>query len=577
MKKRWVMRAVESPELIPHLQRTLNNLPEPLARALALRGITTLDDARHFFRPSLGDLHDPFLMQDMDAAADRLVSAVRRRERVLVYGDYDVDGTTAVALMTRFLRTYGAAVEFFIPDRFRHGYGLNRVGLDEAVARGASLVLTLDCGITALEEAAYARALGLDLIICDHHTPGETLPDALAVLNPKRVDCAYPFKDLCGCGVGFKLVQAVLARLGEPADQAWTYLDLVAIATAADIVSASGENRVLLREGLERIHTAPQLGLQALANQAGLDLRTCDTHSLVFTIGPRINAAGRVGDAARAVELLLTEDLATAQQRALELEQANIQRRALDLDTQEQAIRMAERQLLIRDRRSIVLYKPDWHLGVIGIVASRIVERFHRPAVILCAINGKVKGSGRSIYGINLYEALKACSDLVVNFGGHMYAAGLTLEEDNLLEFQTRFDAAVEAATTPELMVPIIEVDAPLDLRALDARFWSVLKQFAPSGPDNDTPIFQTSNLQIVGQPANVGREGQHLKFSVRQEENQPAFEVIGFGMRQHLDTVQESHRRGLPLELLCSVQENHWNGTISLQLRARDLRLQQG
>lgn len=577
MQKRWVMRSVESPELIPHLQRTLNDLPEPLARALALRGVTTLDDARHFFRPSLADLHDPFLMQDMAAAADRLVAAVRQRERVLVYGDYDVDGTTAVALMTRFLRERGAAVDFFIPDRFRHGYGLNRVGLDEAVSRGAGLVVALDCGITALEEAAYARTCGLDLIICDHHTPGEALPEALAVLNPKRVGCAYPFKELCGCGVGFKLMQAVLARLGEPADRAWEYLDLVAIATAADIVSAGGENRVLLREGLDRLHAVPRPGLQALANQAGLDLHTCDTHSLVFTIAPRINAAGRVGDAGRAVELLLTDDPATAFQRALELEQANAQRRALDLDTQEQAIRMAERQLLARDRRSIVLYDPDWHLGVIGIVASRLVERFHRPAIVLCAINGKVKGSGRSIYGINLYEALKACSDLVVNFGGHMYAAGVTLEEENLLEFQLRFDAAVEAAVTPDLMVPVIEVDAPLDLKVLDARFWSVLKQFAPSGPDNDTPIFQTRNLQIVGQPASVGREGQHLKFSVRQQENEPVFEVIGFGMRQHLGTVQESHRRGVPLELLCSVQENHWNGMTSLQLRARDLRLQQG
>lgn len=574
MKYRWILRPLERPDVVTRIRQELNDLPEALARVLVLRGIDTFERARLFFRPSLEHLHDPFLMRDMDAAADRLVRALHHGERILVYGDYDVDGTTATALMTSFLREQGADVSFFIPNRFDDGYGLGQAGIDHAAAVGARLIVALDCGVTAVEEAAYARSKGLDLIICDHHTPKPELPEAVAVLDPKRPGCPYPFKELSGCGVGFKLVQAVLARLGAPPERAFAYLDLVAVSTASDIVPVYGENRVLMAEGLRRLMTEPRVGLRALAEQARFDFATCNTSQIVFQVGPRINAAGRLGDASVAVSLLLEEDELQARVYAAQLEQLNRQRRTLDQETLDSALQMAERQITSRPRHTVVVHHPDWHLGVVGIVASRLVERFYRPAILLCTNQGEVKGSARSIGGLNIYAALTQCKDLLTEFGGHDFAAGLTLPEENIAAFQERFDEVVGAMITADMLKPAIEVDAPLALDEIDARFWAVLKQFAPFGPENDRPVFQATDLEVAGQPRTVGRDGAHLKFNVRQRGSYDGMEVIGFSMGDYLPVLHASRQNGQPLELLFSVEENAWNGRSSLQLKARDLRL---
>ncbi len=579
MTYRWIPRSVDNPETVQRLQRELNDLPDPLARVLVLRGIDSFDAARHFFRAGREDLHNPFLMQDMDRAADRVAAAVEQGERVLVYGDYDVDGTTATTLLTDFLRTHGADAAYFIPDRYEDGYGLGERGIDTAAEQGAGLIIALDCGITAHEEADYARSKDIDLIICDHHKPKDTLPAATAVLNPKREDCSYPFDELSGCGVGFKLVQATLDRLGEPPERAFDYLDLMAISTAADIVPLHGENRVLLREGLRAMETNPRLGVRALADAARFELADVTTGDVVFKIGPRINAAGRMAHAEQAVALLLADDPDEAKALAAELEALNKERRSIDQETLREAKTMAERQITARNPHALVLYQPDWHLGVIGIVASRIVEQFYRPTVMLCRNGDAVKGSARSISGVNIYNALTACEDVLTQFGGHDYAAGMSLPEDNVDAFRNRLDDAIGEVVTPELLTPAIKVDAPLDLRTIgsvDDRFWAILKQFGPFGPANSKPVFHAADVTVVGQPRTVGSSGKHLKFKVRQRDapNGPAIDVIGFGMGDQLPTLRDSQRTDRPLELLFSLESNTWKGRTSLQLKARALRL---
>ncbi len=577
-KYRWVRRPLPDPNAVATLMAAARNLPEPLARVLVARGITTVEAARAFFRPALEQLHDPFLMADMEAAARRLARAIEDREQVLVYGDYDVDGTTATALMTSFLKEHGLPVRYFVPDRFRHGYGLSQKALEEALEAGTRLLVALDCGITAAEEAAYARTRGVDLIICDHHTAGAMLPEAVAVLDPKRPDCPYPFPELSGCAVAFKLVQATLQVLGESPEAAYRYLDLVALSTAADIVPLTGENRILMAEGLRYLRRSTRPGLQQLAARARWPLETLTMHGIVFGLAPRINAAGRLGDANRAVALLLAEDTATADKLAAELEEANRTRQQLDHQTLEEAIAQAERQITARDdRHALVLYDPDWHLGVIGIVASRIVERFYRPTILLCAVDSILKGSARSIAGLNIYEALRDCEDLLLQFGGHTYAAGLALEEARLEAFRERFNEAVGARMTPELLVPRLEIDALLDLHTLDERFWRMLQRFGPHGPENEEPLFMARDLEVVGEPKLVGNEGKHLKFYVRQRAypDDPPCEVIGFGKERLLPAVQHSRRTGQPLALAFTLQENTWQGQTRLQLRLRDLKLQ--
>ncbi|MFN3596476.1 MAG: single-stranded-DNA-specific exonuclease RecJ [Rubricoccaceae bacterium] len=573
---RWALRALPEGADIHALAGALNDLPLPLARALAVRGVCSYDDARAFFRAALDGLHDPFLMQDMDAAAERLVRAVHAREHVMVYGDYDVDGTTSTAMLTTFLQHLGVPASFFIPNRFVHGYGLSRAGLDEARARGATLVVAIDCGITAVEEAAYARALGLDLVVCDHHTAGETLPEAVAVLDPKRPDCAYPFDGLSGCGVGFKLLQAVLARLGRPPEEAWPYLDLVAVSTASDIVPMVGENRILMREGLARLSGQPRVGLVALARQAGVDLATCTASRIVFQIGPRINAAGRLGDASLAAKLLAATDEHDAARLVAQLEALNEQRRTLDHQTRDEAVALAE-QFMADDPVALVIHKPGWHPGVIGITASRVAERFHRPTVLLTSgEDGVARGSARSVKGLSVYDALARCADLLDRFGGHAFAAGLALPVDRVPELRARLQDAV-AVDAPVPLVPEIELDAELHLSDITPRFWRVLSQFGPHGPDNLRPVFWGRGLRVVGQPSCVGATRQHLRFRVAQADGGPTFPVIGFGLAGRYETMLASVRRGVPLEMAFQVDENVWNGRATLQLRAEDLRLGDG
>ena len=579
MTYRWIPRSLDEADVVPRLQRELNDLPESLARALALRGITTFEEAKHFFRADRAALHDPLDMADMDAAAARLSGALDRGEHVLVYGDYDVDGTTATALLTDVLRAHGAEVSFFIPDRYEDGYGLCRRGLDVAAERGAALVVALDCGITAHEQAAYAQDLGLDLVIADHHTPKDTLPEAVAVLDPKRPDDDYPFTELSGCGLAFKLAQATLAHRDEDPEAAFDYLDLLALSTASDIVPLYGENRVLMAEGLEALQQSTRPGVRALAAAADLDLQTVSsTGNIVFTLGPRINAAGRMDHASAAVDLLLAETLEEAEPLAERLEDLNNERRRIDDQIETEAVERAERQITARSPHALVLYDPDWHLGVIGIVASSIVERFHKPTILLTHNGEEVKGSARSIEGINIYEALADCEDVLTQFGGHDHAAGMSLPADHIETFRDRFDDAVGERVTPELLTPSIKVDAPVDLGtigAVDERFWAVLKQFGPFGPSNPKPVFHADDLDVVS-ARTVGSDNAHLKFEVRQQDasNGATYDVIGFGMGEKLSVLRESQETGTPVELLFSLEENTWNGRTTLQLKARDVRL---
>lgn len=573
---RWTLRPVADEAAVETVAASLNRLPTALARSLVLRGVRSFDEAHAFFRPTLAHLHDPFAMRDMEAAAERVAAAIRAGERVMVYGDYDVDGTTSTAMMLTFLRGQGAEASFFIPNRFEHGYGLSAHGLDVAASRGATLVVALDCGISAVDEAAYARRLGLDLVICDHHTAGDEIPDAVGVLNPKRPDCSYPFDGLSGCGVGFKLIQATLRVLGLPDEEAWPFLDLVAVSTASDIVPMIGENRVLMRAGLKQLGEAPRLGLATLAARAGVDLDACTSSKIVFQLGPRINAAGRIEDAAMAAELLATTDAAEADRLVDAIEALNVQRRELDRATRDEAIAIADR-LMEADPLALVVYHPGWHPGVIGITASRIAERYHRPTVLLTSNgNGTAKGSARSVKGISIYDALAQCEDLLDRFGGHAFAAGLALPADRVDTLRERLQGAVgQSVADAAALAPEVELDAVLDLRDVDARFWSVLRQFGPHGPDNDRPAFWGRGLRVVGQPATCGAARQHLRLRVAQADGGATFPVIGFNLADRYEAAIASVRRGRPLDLAFSLDENDWNGRKSLQLKMIDLRLE--
>ncbi|MEM6783387.1 MAG: single-stranded-DNA-specific exonuclease RecJ [Bacteroidota bacterium] len=576
---RWTLRQVDDLEAVTRLSYQLNRLPMALARTLVARGIGSYDEARHYFRDSLPALHDPFLMQDMEPAVERLLQAIAQNERVLVYGDYDVDGTTSTALMVGFLRAQGLDPAFFVPSRFIHGYGLSEAGIDHAIEAGATLIVALDCGITAHDAALYAKSKGVDLVICDHHTAGETIPEAVAVLDPKRPDCGYPFDGLSGCGVGFKLIQAVLQRQGRPEEEAWPYLDLVAVSTASDIVPLQDENRVLMRAGLERLRATQRPGLLRLAEQARVDLATATTSTIVFNLGPRINAAGRLDDATLAVDLLIESDSWKAKLLAEELEALNRQRRELDDDTRTVALAEATR-FMDGDPKALVLYGADWHPGVIGITASRVAEHFHRPTVLLTSYgetNGHVKGSARSVKGINVYNALQSCSDLLERFGGHAFAAGLALDKGHIPELRARLSDAIESAVEPAQLEPEIELDAQLDLNEVDGhggKFWRVLQQFGPFGPANRKPVFWGRDLRVVGQPSTCGADRQHLRMRVAQRDGGRPMSVIGFGLAERLPEVLQSARRGRALELAFCVEDNTWNGRTTLQLRAKDVRL---
>lgn len=571
----WTYRASEDQVSQMQLCDKMGNLPSALARALSNRGIKTQEEARQFFSPSVKDLWDPFLMKDMDLAAARVQKAIETGERILVYGDYDVDGTSATALLVLFLRKLGADVLYFIPHRYRDGCGLKKIGIDYAINSHSKLLITVDCGVTAVEEVAYASENNLDVIVCDHHNPGPSLPKALAVLDPKRSDCPYPFKELSGCGVGFKLAQGVLKQMNLDSGLAYEYMDLVALSIASDIVSVSGENRIILQQGLERIREKPRTSLRVLAAEVNLDLTKCSVSQIIFSIGPRINAAGRMGDARTAVELLICKENCGAKEIAKSLEHSNMQRREMDRQTFEEAIGLIENGPPLDSLSSIVLFKPDWHLGVIGIVASRLVDRYHKPVIMISTVDGEAKGSARSISGFNIYEPIEACSDMLIRFGGHAYAAGVSLDISRVDEFKVRLDAEVKKRLDGQVLEREIKVDTPLGLSEITPQFWSFLDQFGPFGPGNRKIVFLGNRFRVQGYPSVVG--SGHLRFRVldtQQCERRKAFEVIGYNMSEKLPIVRTSADHGTPISLVFTIEENFRNGQRELQLCLKDVKL---
>ncbi len=566
MSFRWVFSQPDREEYAQQLQTELG-VPAKIAELLAIRGILTFDDAKQFFRPNIEELHDPFLMKDMAAAAERLALAIRSSERVLIYGDYDVDGTTATSCMYLFLKEFGVAVDYYIPHRFKEGYGINEEGIEYAINQNTDLIISVDCGITAIEEAKVIKQAGMDFIICDHHNVGDDIPDAFAVLDPKRPDCDYPFDGLSGAGVAFKLIQATLSKLGLNSDEAYKYLDLVAISIASDIVPVVDENRIMMRKGLERIKKQPREGLMALLKLINVSSSSVNTSKIVFSIGPRINAAGRMGDATTAVKLMLSEAKTDAKECALELESVNKKRRNTDRETLEEALEKIENIKNMNDTCGLVLYKEDWHLGVIGIVASRLVDQFHRPVVMLSNVEGVIKGSARSIRGFNIYEALRKCADLLVQFGGHEFAAGLTVKEGKVDEFRERMNEIAKTDLAHSDFQPELMVDANLKINEIDLKFWKLLSQFEPFGPENLRPVFVTKDVKVVGAPTIVG-DG-HLKMRLKQE-GSATYDAIGFNMHHFIPKIRHAKK----FDIAYVLEENLWNGKRSLQMRLKDIHI---
>lgn len=543
------------------------NVTETLARILMNRGIVTFDSARDFFRPSTDQLYDPFLMKDMDVAVERLVRAYQDGDKIMIYGDYDVDGTTGTALLYSYFRDIKANVSYYINDRIKEGYGIARSGIDHAHSMGVKIIISVDCGITAVSQAEYCREKGIDLIICDHHTVGDNVPKALAILNPKRPDCNYPFKDLCGCGVGFKLTQGVSKALGIDPSIAERYMDLVGVAVAADIVPLIDENRTITRLGLDIIQQSPRPCWIAMEKKTGLTLDRVNSSQIVFSIGPRINAVGRLGDAKRAVQMMVAETVAEAADYASVLESENTNRKTIDEDNYMDAGIVAEKFLRENSGLSIVLHNEKWHPGVIGIVASRLVEKHYRPAVMMTTIEGVAKGSARSIPGFDVYEAIKACEEFVIQFGGHKYAAGLSVKLENIPAFQAKFDEVVKQTLTADLLTPEIQIDSQIDFSEITDKFWKVLRQFQPHGPDNLRPVFYSDDVEIIGYPSVVGKG--HLKFKAKQK-GSPIFDVIGYNMESYYTAAVNS---GKALHMVYSINENVWNGQTQLQLQLKDLK----
>jgi len=562
-EKQWVAKPVAPAASVHHLATELG-IETQLAALLVNRGVQTFEEARSFFRPSLADLHDPFLIADMNAAVSRIERAIRDRENILIYGDYDVDGTTAVSLVSSYFKTIYDLIDTYIPDRYSEGYGISFQGIDYAEDNNISLIIALDCGVKAVDKVAYANKKGIDFIICDHHNPGEELPEAVAVLNPKRNDCNYPYKELSGCGVGFKLVQAFHQKNGGDFEELLPLLDLLAISIGADIVPITGENRVLTHFGLVQLNSNPRPGIKALMETANKDV--FNITNVVFILGPRINAAGRIKHGKLAVELLTETDVEHVQKLAQKVNEQNTTRKTLDKGITEEALAIVARQ---SKKVSTVVYREDWHKGVIGIVASRLIENYYKPTIVLTKSNGKLAGSARSVHGFDLYAALEKCSDALEQFGGHMYAAGMTLAEENLERFTVLFEDAVQSTITPEQQTPRITYDLEVKLADLTPKFFRVLRQFEPFGPGNLSPIFLTKNLKDSGWAKGVGAESDHLKFEAFEEEGGTKLSGIAFGFG-HL---AEGLKAGKAFDVVYHLEENIWNGNSSLQLMVKDLK----
>lgn len=564
MQKRWVEQELKSFAEMEELQRTLN-VDAVLASLLVRRGITTFEEARRFFRPELEHLHDPFLMQDMRVAISRIEQAKASKEKILVYGDYDVDGTTSVALVYSFFKKYHSEIDFYIPDRYTEGYGISVQGIDYAAENGYSLIIALDCGIKSVDKIDYANKKNIDFIICDHHLPGDKLPAAVAVLDPKRLDCAYPYKELSGCGIGFKLVQAYAQKNKIPFNDISCYLDLVAVSIASDIVPITGENRVLAWYGLQKINTDPCKGISALMNLSGRKENLTIT-DVVFTIGPRINAAGRIDDAKHAVNLLIADTDAIAFEKGEVINLKNTERKEHDRNITEQALALIDADAELIARKTTVVYNAQWHKGVIGIVASRLTEKYYRPTIVMTQSNGYAAGSARSVLGFDLYEALLECSDLLEQFGGHKYAAGLTIKTENIPAFQQKFEEVVARTIPEELLIQSISIDAELKLDQISAKFYRILKQFEPFGPQNMAPIFVSRNVYTYGSASTAGEK--HLKMSVHQD-NKTYFNCIGFGLSEYLPSINN----GMAFDICYTIEENTWMNKTALQLNIKGIR----
>ena len=561
---RWTIKPKPSEEKVKLLAEALN-VEDFVATLLVQRGIETYEEARQFFRPNLTDLHNPYLMKGMDKAVERIELAIENGENILVFGDYDVDGTTAVSLVSSYLKTYYSNVATYIPDRYDEGYGISFKGIDFANDNGFSLIIALDCGIKSIDHVTYARERNIDFIICDHHRPGNSLPEAVAVLDPKRDDCTYPYDELCGCGIGFKLIQALGENRNQTIDDLTPYLDLVATAIAADIVPMTGENRILAYFGLQVINSDPRPGFKALTHQ--IKKKTLDITDVVFIIAPRINAAGRIKHGNHAVELLTEFDFEQAQQFASEIEAYNSERKDLDKQITKEALsQIIENNE--KERFTTVVFQEDWHKGVIGIVASRLIETYYRPTLVFTKSGDKYAASARSVKGFDVYNALETCSEHLEQFGGHMYAAGMTLLEENYQLFKDAFEKVVEETIHPDMLTPEISIDAEINFSDITPKLTRILKQFEPFGPQNMTPVFLTKNVKDTGYAQKLGADEEHLKLFVRQN-NSEGMAAIGFGLGNKIELTTNKK----PFEAVYCIDENEWNGKTSVQLRLKDIK----
>ena len=588
MQKKWVIKEHGNRELVRNLSEVLN-IDENLANLLVQRGITTFEEARSFFRPVLNNLHDPFLMKDMDKAVERIEKAIKDKEQILVFGDYDVDGTTAVALIYTFLKNIYDKVHFYIPDRYEEGYGISLKSIDFAHENNYSLIIALDCGIKAVKKVEYASERGIDYIICDHHRPGTTIPEAYAVLDPKRKDCNYPYKELSGCGVGFKLAQAYAQKNNIAFEELIQYLDLVVVSIASDIVPIDGENRILAYFGLKLINSNPRPGIEAILKYCNINRpdnppkdnsyifnRELSITDLVFLIGPRINAAGRIESGKNSVKLLICDkDNDYVVKLGEQINNYNNERRSLDSQTTLEALEIIKNDPLSQFRKSTIVYSPDWHKGVIGIVASRLTESYYRPTIVMTRSNDLIAGSARSVKDFDIYDALDACREYINDFGGHKYAAGLTIKPENFESFCEKFEEVVSSSITDDMLIPEIEIDDSLTLDKITKKFYNILKQFAPFGPGNMSPVFQTDDLIDTGYSRIVGKN--HLKMNVvHQHIRVLPFNGIAYQQGDYLNKIKANNRQpNRPFSLCYHIEENEWNGNITLQLNVKDIMIE--
>jgi single-stranded-DNA-specific exonuclease len=565
MKKRWIIKPSDQKKAIDIAKQL--DVSEILGKLLELRGITDFDTAKEFFRPQLNELYDPFLMKDMDKAVERLQEAINNKQKIMIYGDYDVDGTTSVSMTYHFLSQLTDNIEYYIPDRYAEGYGVSKKGIEYAASVNVDLMITLDCGIKAIDQVEMGNKKNIDFIICDHHQPGDEMPRAVAVLDPKRPDCDYPFKELCGCGVGFKLLQAYCIKEAISPDKLYPYLDMVALAIGADIVPIVDENRIMAYYGLQQINSHPRMGLKALLQTAKANKHVTVT-DLVFIAAPRINAAGRIKSARKAVELLISEDEEIALDFSKDIEEDNLLRRDLDRTITKEGLEMIENNPEWQEKKSTVVYDADWHKGVIGIVASRLIESYYKPTIVFTKSGDIAAGSARSVKGFDLYKALEQCSDYLIQFGGHKYAAGMTIEIDKIDAFREKFEEVVTNIIDPACLIPEISIDMELDFADITPKLYRIIMQMAPFGPGNMMPVFVSRNVRDFGYSKAVGGEGEHLKLFVRQNGSE-ALSGIGFNMGKYYPEV----KTGLPFDIVYTIEENTWNNKTSLQLRIKDLK----